>query len=416
MHELPLVTRFATRSTTGVRESLRALPLVLAVAALAGATACGSSTSTNVTAPTTPSRCQASVQGAPTSFGPSGGTGTISVGVARECSWSATSTVPWIELTSAREGQGEGSIGYRVGPNSDPVTRSGGIAVGEQRVNVSQQAAPCSFQVSRSADSIGPDGGQIAVNIATHSACQWTAATEAPWITPAPGSGQGPASVQLTFAANPGAARSATVTVAGQSLAFTQTERAADPPPPPPPAPPPQPPAPPQCSFEIRPDSRDFDAIGGSGAFTLAAEAGCPWTATSSATWLTITSQTSGSGGAEVGYFVDPNPTFSSREATISVAGATHRVRQSGLSGDGDDDDDDDGDGVRIRGVVSALSGSCPALRFVVQGATVTTSSRTDFRRGNCSHVANGVEVQVEGTRQGDGQITARSVTLLRDD
>lgn len=414
MHELSPVTRFATRSTTGVRESLRALPLVLVLAGVAAATSCGSSTSTNVTNPTTPSRCQASVQGSPTSFGPSGGTGTVSVGVARECSWSAAATVPWIEITSNREGQGEGTISYRVAANAEPVTRTGGISVAERRVDVSQQAAPCSFQVTRTAESIGPDGGQIAVGVSTHSACGWSASTGVDWVTATPTSGQGPATVQLAFAANPGPARSATVTVAGQALAFTQEARTAEPPPPPPPAPgppAPPPPAPPSCSFELRPDARDFTPAGGIGTFSVVTGASCPWTAASGATWVTITSEPSGTGEAEVRYFVEPNAATTARETTIVVAGATHRVRQSGLGGDGDGDDDT----VQIRGVVSALTGTCPALRFAVEGQIVTTTARTDFRRGNCSHMVNGLEVLVEGTRQSNGEIAARSVTLFRD-
>jgi hypothetical protein len=325
--------------------------------------------------------------------------------------------VPWIEITSAREGQGEGSISYRVAENGEPVDRTGSIAVAEQRINLSQQAAPCSFQVSRTGDSIGPDGGQIAVAIGTHAACRWSASTGAAWITLSPTSGQGPASVQLTFGANPGPARSAAVTVAGQTLTFTQDARTADPPPPPPPPPappepPPPPPAPPQCSYEVRPDSRDFEATGGIGAFTVVTGASCPWTALSSSEWVSIQDGASGTGEAPVQYLVLPNASTLSRETTIVVSGSAHRVRQSGLSPN--DDDDDDGE-VQIRGVVSALTGSCPALRFVVDGRTVTTTSRTDFRRGNCSHMANGLEVLVDGQRQSNGEIAARSVTLFRD-
>ena len=64
---------------------------------------------------------------------------------------------------------------------------------------------------------------------------------------------------------------------------------------------------------------------------------------------------------------------------------------------------------------MSSLSGQCPALQFVVTGTTVTTTNQTDFKRGNCSHMANGLEVEVQGTRQSNGQVRARSVTLFRE-
>lgn len=394
----------------------RALPLFSFIGLALTAIGCGSSTTTNVMAPSNLSRCQPTVQGSPTTFGPSGGTGTVSIGLSRECSWSAASTASWIEITSGREGQGDGSVAYRVMPNSDPVLRRGSINVAEGRVDVSQEAAPCSFQVSRPTDSVGSNGGQIRIEIGSHPECRWTASSQASWITLAPASGTGPGAVQIAVAANPGAARTAIVVIAGQSLQFTQAAREADPPPAPnpPPAPPtpPQPPGQPQCTFSVSPGDRDFSFAGGTGSFSLATGSGCSWTATSSATWLTITSQSAGSGGGQVRYFVLPNVSSSSRQASIVIGTAAHRVTQSGVSGDDDDDDDDD---VRIRGPVASLSGQCPAVQFSVNGSTVVTSNQTDFSRGNCSHLVNGLEVEVEGRRGSNGRIIAAKVTLFRE-
>lgn len=372
--------------------------------------ACGSSTTTNVTAPTTSGRCQATVQGSPTTFASSGGTGTIKIGVSRECTWSAAPTAAWIEITSGREGQGEGAVGYRVAPNPNPVPRQGGIRVGEHSVDVSQEAAPCSFQLAYPSTPVSAGGGQVRVDVATHQACRWTASAGTPWITLAPTSGTGPGAVVVNVAANPGAERAGTAVIAGQSISIAQAARAADPPPPPPP--PPQPP-PSQCAFELSPDTQEFSATGGLGSASLTTGGGCAWTASSSASWLVISSGVSGTGPVQIRYAVAPNLSTSSREATIAVGGAVHRVRQSGVPGGGDDDDDDDD--VRLRGIVTALSGSCPALQFTVNGRLISTDGRTDFRRGSCSHVANGVEVEVDGRRRSDGSILAGRVTLFRD-
>jgi hypothetical protein len=61
---------------------------------------------------------------------------------------------------------------------------------------------------------------------------------------------------------------------------------------------------------------------------------------------------------------------------------------------------------------VSGLSGSCPALRFAVDGRRVAASSSTRFRRGNCDDVENGVDVEVEGELRPDGIVYASRVEL----
>ena len=375
---------------------------------------CGSSTSTTLTAPTdTSARCQPSIQGAQTSFGSAGGTGTLAIGISRECVWRVDSQANWVEITSPREGQGDGSVSYRVLANGEPVGRRGTLAVNESRLDVTQEAAPCGFDVSGVANTIGADGGQLRVDVATHNACRWSASADAPWVTVAPPSGSGNGVVQATVQPNPAGIRSATLTVAGQSRPLTQSARSSPPPPVPAPNPPPPGPAPPgpSCTFQLSPQQREFGANGGTGALDVSAPNGCAWSAASSESWLSITSGASGTGNGRIRYLVAPNVTQNSREATINVNGAVHRVSQDGLSGDDDDDDDDDDD-VRVSGRVSALSGSCPNLQFVVRNSIVFTDHTTTFSKGSCGSVVNGTDVEVEGRRQSDGRIRARRVEL----
>lgn len=397
------------------RQALLALPS--AAALLLVLAACGSSTSTNVTAPSSVARCQATVQGNPTTFTPAGGTGSVSVNISRECAWSAAASAQWIEVTSGREGQGEGTIGYRVLANVDPVTRRGSINVLDQRVDLSQDAAPCTFDVAMPTGSIGSSGGLLSITIATHQACRWSVSTEAPWITLTPPSGTGPGTIQVNVTTNPGATRSATIVAGAHTVTVTQSAAAAPPPPPPPnppppPTPPPQPPVPPpQCTFTASPPERSFPAAGGSGSFSLATTTSCTWSAQSGASWATLTTAASGSGSAEVRYVVLPNTSSSSRQTTVTVGGAVHRVTQSGASGDDDDDDDDER---RLDGRVTNLSGGCPSVSFTLGNVVVRTTGGTDFRRGNCSHIVNGLQVEVVGTTQSDGSVLARIVTLDR--
>lgn len=72
----------------------------------------------------------------------------------------------------------------------------------------------------------------------------------------------------------------------------------------------------------------------------------------------------------------------------------------------GDDDDDDDNE---LRGAVSGLTGTCPAVSFVVAGTNVTTSAATRFEDGTCSGLRNDARVEVEGTRM-NGTLVASKV------
>jgi hypothetical protein len=216
------------------------------IAACAIAAGCGSSTSTSITTPSSvPARCQPSFDGAPRSFGAAGGNGTVSVAVSRECSWSAASAAPWVAITSGSEGQGDGTLAFRVDSNPDPLSRAGAITIGGERIDIAQQAAACRFDVIAPTDPLEAAGGTIRVDIRTHQVCDWTAASDSAWASVSPASGRGNAVVAVTVAANGGAPRSGSVIAGGQRIPVTQAAPQAPPPPPAPPAPTPAPAPPP---------------------------------------------------------------------------------------------------------------------------------------------------------------------------
>jgi hypothetical protein len=205
------------------------------------AVACGSSTQTNLTSPTD-TRCQATVSNTTSSFAASGGTGQITIAVARECSWRASTSSGWIALTSSAEGQGDGTVTYRVAENGDPANRRATITVAERQLDVSQEAAACRFQVLAAGSHVAPTGGETSVEVRTHALCAWTASSDAGWISVSPGSGHGDGTVRVTAAPNTGPERIATVTVAGERIGLRQPPAPA---PVPAPAPPPPAPSPP---------------------------------------------------------------------------------------------------------------------------------------------------------------------------
>ena len=62
------------------------------------------------------------------------------------------------------------------------------------------------------------------------------------------------------------------------------------------------------------------------------------------------------------------------------------------------------------NGSISALSGSCPSVAFVLEGRTVETDRRTDFKKLDCGDLRRGMSVKVKGKLQRDGSVLAERV------
>lgn len=71
------------------------------------------------------------------SFAEDGGSGTINVTATSGCSWTTTTTAPWITLASGG-GSGNGNVGYTVSANSSCDARTGSITVAGQSFTVNQ--------------------------------------------------------------------------------------------------------------------------------------------------------------------------------------------------------------------------------------------------------------------------------------
>jgi uncharacterized repeat protein (TIGR01451 family) len=81
------------------------------------------------------------------------------------------------------------------------------------------------------------------------------------------------------------------------------------------------------CTYSLASTSASFGPNGGAGSVTVNAPAGCLWTASSSQTWLSITSVPSGSGNGTVNYGAAPN-TGVARSATLTAGGQTFTVTE----------------------------------------------------------------------------------------
>jgi hypothetical protein len=75
----------------------------------------------------------------PASLNVVGGTHTITVTTPTGCSWSATSTVPWMTFATSASGSGSGTLAVEFAPNTTGMSRIGWINLGGWKIFVTQR-------------------------------------------------------------------------------------------------------------------------------------------------------------------------------------------------------------------------------------------------------------------------------------
>ncbi len=86
------------------------------------------------------------------------------------------------------------------------------------------------------------------------------------------------------------------------------------------------------CNFNVTPPTINIANSSTTGNVTISSALGqCTWSARSNADWINITSGANGSGNGSVAYQVAPNTTSTTRTGTLTVAGQTITVTQSGI-------------------------------------------------------------------------------------
>ena len=261
------------------------------------------------TIPTSPT-CAYSVTPTTLTISGNGGTGIVTVTTNTECPWVAEAAAPWLSVTSTAIGSGSGSVQLTAQVN-DGAARSGTARVAGQTVAVTQ-GPQCSIAIAPASARVPASGGTSTVAITAPAGCPWSAETSEPWLTVAPRSGEGSASVQVTAAPNAGAQRQGTVVIGGQSFTVVQEAITITP-----------------CVFAISPTAASIGTFGGSGTVAVTTRADCSWTVNvGGATWLQV-SPVSGTGNGTVTYSAGPN-LGPARSATLVIAGQSFTVSQAG--------------------------------------------------------------------------------------
>jgi hypothetical protein len=247
----------------------------------------------------------------PTGVSPGAGIWNASVQVTAPtgCGWTAMSNNSWITITANSSGSGNGTVFYSVAANTG-AARTGTATIAGQTFTVNQ-AAGCTYSIAPTSTSISADVSNASVQVTAPTGCGWTATSNNSWISiTANSSGSGNGTVFYSVAANTGAARTGTATIAGQT--FTVNQAAG-------------------CTYSIAPTSTSISADVSNASVQVTAPTGCGWTATSNNSWIIITANSSGSGNGTVFYSVAAN-TGAARIGTATIAGQTFTVSQAAIT------------------------------------------------------------------------------------
>ena len=280
---------------------------LFALILLAGVGSC-TSAQQSVTGPSG-ARCTTSLTNSMETAAAAGASGILSVDLARDCEWTASSGAAWVVITSASSGQGGGTIAYRVAANPDSVARQTTIDVNDVKATINQEAAACRYTVAPLTHDVATGGGTITVNVQTQASCDWTAVSEAAWIRIDAGAkGKGDGAVNLAVDGSSGAARTGNLRVAGQTVTVTQSAV--------------------PCTYRLTPAAGTVAAAGGTVAAAVSAASHCPWTAASNVPWMTIASSAAGTGDGSVQLAIAANPA-AGRSGTATIATQTFSISQA---------------------------------------------------------------------------------------
>jgi len=92
------------------------------------------------------------------------------------------------------------------------------------------------------------------------------------------------------------------------------------------------PPPPSVCNYTLAPASQVFPAAAGTGAVGVLTTAGCPWTASTTSSFLSITAGSSGAGPGVVQFSATANTGPAARAGTFTIAGQTATIDQAGTA------------------------------------------------------------------------------------
>ncbi|MDR1441299.1 MAG: BACON domain-containing protein [Bifidobacteriaceae bacterium] len=243
---------------------------------------------------------------------PGAGGGVYSLSLTPNAAWTAESSASWVTVSPASGTGTAATLRLTASANTGTSARSATVSVKVNGValwvvNLTQAgkaAAPVTPpppSATTTVWNVGASGWNAPAVLSYSTTQAWTATSSAAWLTVSPASGTGSASIKVNAAANSSSeARSATVTlkVSGVVAHVVTVNQAAAP-------------SPGTATWNV-------GAAGWSSPAQISWSSSRAWTATSSASWVTV-SPGSGSGSATIKVDVAKNTSKAARSATVTL-------------------------------------------------------------------------------------------------
>lgn len=155
----------------------------------------------------------------------SGGSTTVNVTPsAPSCAWQASASAR-VQLGGAFSGSGNGSFTAALPSNPTNIAIQESVYVAGKTVQITQAAGECVAELTANQHHFGAQGGSVSIFVnAAGPACAWYTNLDVPWITPTHSTGQGSGNFLANISPNnTGQARSAAITILGQTVTITQS-------------------------------------------------------------------------------------------------------------------------------------------------------------------------------------------------
>ena len=199
----------------------------------------------------------------------------------------------------------------------DVLPQWAGLVLTSGRLNVAnaiQNPTFCNYSIQSSSAFFQPEGGNRQINNASSTNCGWMVTGKPAWIgITSKDTGSGDGTVNFTVAANStGVSRQAELSIAGHSFMVVQDGGATA-----------------DCELVATRNFKTLPGAGGSGSITILTGSRCGWIATTSASWLNISSASAGTGTGSITVSAGLNP-GSRRKATVTINGVSITFKQKG--------------------------------------------------------------------------------------
>ncbi|MDB4433968.1 hypothetical protein N9142_02405, partial [Akkermansiaceae bacterium] len=252
---------------------------------------------------------QPSVEPSQATVSSSGGSASTNLILSGNVQWTATTTTPWLNITSSATGAGSAEIRVVAEKNPTVYERTGTVLVAGQTFSVIQPGLNVDLEYERPI--FRADGGDLTIDVNTEAGAAWEVTSDVDWIIPAlpqggQGTGSGSAFVIIRPYTNTTSSRTGTLFIAGQEVIISQ--RGYD--------------------LTVSPNVAEVGSNAGAGEFGVAAPLTAVWEAIVTAPWITLIGGQDGQGNGTVRYSLGNNTTGAPRTGKIIVAGEEYVITQ----------------------------------------------------------------------------------------